>query len=189
MANKIFMGLKNVHYAVVTETIGEDGKIATTYATPKPWLGGVKLSASAQGQNDNFYADDRVWANLVSNQGYEGSLEMAQIPEDVYTDVFGFIKTSGGGIAEYSNAKTKYVALSFEFDGDEAARKFTFYRVMLNRHDVESETKKESIDPKTLTCSFKASPRPDDGLVRYYEDKDGTNYANWYQSVVVPSVG
>ena len=56
MSNKIKFGLKNVHYAVVTETDGE-----ITYDTPKPIRGAVNLTLDAAGESVQFYADDSVY--------------------------------------------------------------------------------------------------------------------------------
>lgn len=187
MANKIMSGLKNVHYAIATETVGEDGSITTSYGTPKAWKGAVSISLAQTGSNDNFFADDSIYANLFSNQGYNGSLEMALVPDDVNTDVFGMIKDENGGIAEYNDAKPKYIALMFEFSGDSQNRRFCFYRVALNRPNVESSTKTESPEAKTQSLDMTATSRPDDGLVKYYCDEDSALYANWYKSVTLPT--
>ena len=48
MANKVKYGLKNVHYAVITENNGE-----TTYDTPKPIPGAVNLTLSPRGKEQN----------------------------------------------------------------------------------------------------------------------------------------
>lgn len=188
MANKIMSGLKNVHYAIVTETVDEAGEIKTTYGEPKKWNGAVSISFSQNGSNDNFYADDSIYANLFSNQGYTGSFECALIPEDVYTSVFGMTKDSKGGIAEYGDAKTKYIALMFEFAGDAENRRFCFYRVSLNRPNVESSTKTESPEAKTQTCDLSATARPDDGLIKYYVEEGSDAYDSFYDAVTLPTV-
>ena len=51
-ANKVKYGLKNVHYAVATETGG-----TLTYATPVPIPGGVSLTLEPKGEKAEFYAD------------------------------------------------------------------------------------------------------------------------------------
>lgn len=186
MANKIMFGLKNVHYAVVTETVGEDGSITSTYGTPKAWKGAVNISLNQNGSNDPFYADDGVWAQLFSNTGYQGSFECAVIPEDVYTEVFGMKKDANGGVAEYGDAKTKYIALMFEFSGDVENRRFVFYRVSINRPGIESGTKTDSPEAKTQSVDMTASARPDDQLIKYWLDQGMTGYGDFYKSVVLP---
>lgn len=186
MANKLLSGLKNVHYSIVTETVGDDGSITSSYSEPKAWKGAVNISFSQNGSNDNFYADDSVYANLFSNIGYTGSFECALIPEDVYVNVFGMTKDSVDGVAEYSDAKPKYIALMFEFAGDALNRRFCFYRVSLNRPNVESSTKTESPEAKTQTCDLSATARPDDGLIKYYVEEGSSAYAGFYSSVTLP---
>lgn len=186
--DKILYGLSEVHYAIATETVGSDGKITTTYGDVKPWKGAVSLSADAQGQNDNFYADDYAYAALENSTGYDGTLEMANVPDDVLVDVFNFIQPTEGGVLESANAKTNYIALMFKFDGDANGRKHVFYRVRLGRPAVAGNTKTESVDPKTQSLSLKATPRADDGYIKWHVSKDDTAYANFFNSVTIPTV-
>lgn len=55
-ANKVKFGLKNVHYAMLTEE-GEE----VTYGTPVRIPGAVNLSMDAQGDTSTFYADDMAY--------------------------------------------------------------------------------------------------------------------------------
>ena len=51
--NKVQYGLKNVYYATVTV-----GTNSVTYGTPVAWPGAVSLSLSAEGDTNDFYADN-----------------------------------------------------------------------------------------------------------------------------------
>ena len=51
--NKVKFGLKNCHYAKLTETGG-----VITYGTPVAIKGAVNLSLDATGDETNFFADD-----------------------------------------------------------------------------------------------------------------------------------
>ena len=84
-ANKIKYGIKNVYYAVAT--IAADG--SATYATPKPLKGAVSLSMDPQGDSTPFYADNIVYYTSVANNGYEGDLELALIPDEFLVDILG----------------------------------------------------------------------------------------------------
>ena len=185
--NRVSFGLSNMHYAVVTETVQDDGSIKTTYGTPKAWNGAVNLDLSQEGSLDNFYADDMAYYTVASNAGYSGSFESALIPDDIYTEVFGMVKGEDGTTAEYSDAETKYIAIMFEVSGDAQKRKFCFYRCMLTRPNVGSSTTTDTKEVKTQSVDIKISPRPDDRLVKVYADDDSASYATWYDAVPVPS--
>lgn len=187
-SDKIVFGLNELYYAVATESAGEDGSITTTYGTPKRWNGAVNISFSAEGQNDNFYADDMAYAALQSNSGYSGSLEVALIPDEVLVDVFGFTSPEqDGGVLENSDAKSKYVALMFSIDGDAQGRRMVFYRVKLARPAVEASTKTDSVEVKTQSCDLMATPRPDDHNIKWHCSKDDAGYADFFTSVKVPA--
>ena len=84
MSNKVKFGLKNVHYAIVTETtVG--GVTTSSYATPVAWNGAVHLEASpTSDDNTVFRADDSDYYIVSgSSKGFSGSFECALVPEDV----------------------------------------------------------------------------------------------------------
>ena len=83
--NKVKFGLKNVHYALLQE--GEEGAI--TYGTPVPMPGAVSMSLAPQGDTNTFYADNIAYYVSTANNGYQGDLEIAVIPDSFRTDVLG----------------------------------------------------------------------------------------------------
>ena len=86
MANKVKYNLKNVHAAVLTESVVHNETVFT-YGTPKPIPGAVSISLDAEGESSPFYADGIVYFRSVTNNGYSGDLEIALIPEWFRTDV------------------------------------------------------------------------------------------------------
>lgn len=85
MKNKIKYNLKNVHFAEQEES--EDGTI--TFSTPEPIPGSVSLALDSQGEVTKFHADGIIYYKSVSNNGYEGDLEVALIPESFRTKIYG----------------------------------------------------------------------------------------------------
>ena len=83
-SSKVKYGLTNVYYSVLTP-----GENADTYAAPVRIPGAVSMSMEAQGDLSKFYADNGVYWQAASNQGYEGDWEFAKLPEDFRTAVLG----------------------------------------------------------------------------------------------------
>ena len=121
MANKVKYGIKNVHYAVITESGG-----TLTYGTPVAIPGAVSLSLDASGDTNNFYADNIVYFSTSANNGYEGDLEVALIPDSFKVDVLGEVLDTKGFYVERTGQPTKEFALLFQFEGDESATKHCY---------------------------------------------------------------
>ena len=179
MANKIKYGLKNVYYALITIA----GALVS-YGTPVRIPGAVNLTSKASGDKSVFYADDISYFVQNANNGYEGSLEMALVPDSFKKDVLGFIEDANGVLFEDADAIAKDFALLFEFAGDANAVRHLFYNVNAARPNVESSTKSEKIEVKTETLEITASPASDTGFVKAKAEPAQTvSYAGWYTAV------
>lgn len=150
--NKIKYGLSKCYYSKAT--IGTDG--SATYTTPVALPGAVSLSLSAQGDTTTFYADNIKYYIGVSNQGYEGDLELAKLPESFYTDCLGYTTDSQSVLIEDAGASPAHFALMFQFEGDAGAKRHVIYNCVASRPDVASSTKEESIEPQTDTLTITA---------------------------------
>jgi phi13 family phage major tail protein len=177
--NKIKYGLKNVHYAVVYE--GDDGTV--TYGTPVHISGAVSLSLEAAGEPLTFYADDGVYHEENTNDGYTGSLEMALIPDEFRVDVLGDEIDSNGALIENKDAKSNKFALMFEFDGDQHKVRHVLYRVVATRPNVASATKTNTKEPQTDSMNITVRPAPDTGDVKAKVKQDDPVYNTFYSAV------
>lgn len=178
--NKVEFGLRNCYYAVVT--VDESGKI--TYGTPKKLPGAVSITFDKSGDLIRFKADDIDYYTNANNQGYEGTLTLARVPEDFRTEVLKEKKTEKGVLIENSDAQTANIALMFEFQGDVKATRHLLYYCSVNRPSVGSTTK-DSGDPNTTELAMVASPRPSDNLVKASTSAgvDEETYNSWYTKV------
>jgi phi13 family phage major tail protein len=178
VSNKVKFGLKNVHYAVVTETDG-----VVTYDTPEPIPGAVNLTLDAAGESVQFYADDRVYFEENTNDGYTGNLEIALIPDDFRKDVLGEIEDANGALIENKDAKAKHFALLFEFDGDAKKTRHVLYYVLASRPSVSGSTRTNTKEPQTETLNITARPAPDTGDVKAKVPQGETPYNDFYTAV------
>ncbi len=179
MSNKVKYGLKNVYYAVITLTNN-----VPSYATPVHIPGAVNLSLSPVGEKVKFAADDMedYFAENVNN-GYDGSLEMALVPDSFRTAVLGDTIDNNGAIVENANATVKRFALMFEFDGDAKKTRHVLYNVLANRPNIEGTTRSNTKEPKSETLEVEARPAADTSDVRAKVKQGDTGYATFFTAV------
>lgn len=182
-SNKIKYGLRNVHYAPITE---DPATGAITYETPKRIPGGVSLTLEPAGENVDFYADDSTYYSEATNNGYDGELELANLIDEFRIDILGDTYENG---VMYENADqvTRPFALLFEFQGDKKAKRHVLYYCKASRPTVAGQTKGETTEPQTSTLNFTARPRPDTKDVKAdtTPEIDPVLYENWYTQVHV----
>lgn len=179
--NKVNFGLKNVHYATFEENAG-----VITYDTPISIPGAVELSLEPRGDMTEFYADDILYYSASNNQGYDGTLTIANTPEKFEEDVLGETKDSIDMVmTEKTTAKGKSIALMFEFDGDKKATRHVLYNCTVSRPKIGSSTKTDSVEPNTNELTFVSSPRSTDYAVKTKTTSTTpiSVYDNWYTSV------
>lgn len=195
-ANKVKYGLKNVHYALVTETVATDGSgaITSSYGSLKALAGAVSLSMSQSGSKSVFRADNEDYFVSYGQGGYDGTLEVARVNEDFLKDVLGLVEDDNKILVESSASfkQTNYFALVFEFDGDQQSTKHCLYKVSAQRADLASQTTGEggSTDPQTETLNLTAVPRADADKLIHLQTQDSTStaaVAAWYTAVPVPT--
>lgn len=180
--NKVAYGIKNAHYALLTENA--DGTI--TYGTPVPMPGSVELSLEARGDLVEFYADNMLYYSGQNNQGYNGTLTIALIPESFAVDVLGEEKdTNDNVLIERNTAKGKPFAFLFEFDGDVKATRHVMYKCTANRPSLSGSTTTDTADPQPNELTFLSYARPTDNAVKTKTTPDTPAgvYDNWYSTV------
>lgn len=189
MANKIKYGLKNVHYAVAT--IAADG--SATYESPVAIPGAVSLSMEPQGDNTPFYADNIVYWTGVANNGYQGDLEIARVPDSFKIDVLGYIVSGNGMLVENANAPAVHFAFMFQFEGDEKATRHVMYNCTAARAAAAGNTKAESVEPQTESMTITATTvyveALDTDVVKSetYASTSDTLYNAFFEAVTMPT--
>ena len=186
MANKIKYGISKCYYAKATD----DGTGTLTYATPVALPGAVSLSLEQNGEVNNFYADNIIYWTGNANNGYQGDLEIALIPDAFRTDILGETLDAKGMYVERSSDPQAEFALLFQFEGDDKATRHAMYRCVANRPSVSGTTKEASIEPQTETITITAMPRISDEVVKArcpYTASTSSSYYTWFSAVVEPT--
>lgn len=182
--NKVKFNICNVHYAPITVAV--DGTV--TFATPVPMPGAVSISLDPTGEPESFYADGIEYYVINNNQGYDGDLELAMIPESFRTEILKETADANNVLMENANSETGSFALLFEFDGDIRKIRHVMYNCSASRPTIESKTNEEDKEVQTETLTVKARPMAD-GYVKAKTGDSTTDevYANWYKSVYMPT--
>lgn len=175
--NKVTYGLSNAHVWPITSTSDEG---VPTYGTIINLPGATELSLDAKGSSDPFYADDKVYYQGTANNGYSGSITLADLPDEFLETVMLETKDKNGAHIENSDVEPLEFAIAFEFKGDAAKRRHLFYRCKATRPSVGSSTKEDKVAPNTQELSFSAMPRLDNGNVKARAEEGDAAYAIWY---------
>lgn len=154
---KVVYGLKNVHYAIYTP--GESGA-AGTYGAWKSIPGAVSLTADADTTQNDFYADDVVYATISATSRETGTIEFACITDEMYTDLFGYSNDTTSGLTyQPTDPMSVTVALGYEVSGNEGKMRGVRYNVQFTDPSQSSNTMTDSTNPDTVTANYTAVGR------------------------------
>lgn len=191
--NKVFFGFKKVHIAFMTdETAG-----APVYATPIAVPGAVTFSPSAETEDYEFYADDVAYFTDSQNNGYTGDLEMAKFPDEIVSEMLGWVIDANGALLESPNGEVKKFALMAEISGDVKGRRVVFYCCTGSAPNTSYSTTETTKEVATQTMSVTVIPFDlgidlgDGDTTRTmatleYDSEDHTAYDKWFEAVYMP---
>lgn len=189
-ANKVKYGLKNMHYALLT--LADDG--TGTFGTPVKVPGAVSLTLDAQGDVTNFRADNIDYYVTHKNSGYDGTLEMALIPDKFREEVLKEVKDTNGVYVEDANPVTQPFALLFQFEGDQSETLHVVYNCTAGRPSVSSNTtERNAVEPVTESMPLTASTIHNAALnkdivkARTGADTAAATKSGWFEAVYQPT--
>lgn len=150
--------------------------------------GAVSISMDPTGEPESFYADGVEYYVINNNQGYDGDLELAMIPESFRTEILKEEQDANNVLVENSQSETGSFALLFEFDGDVRKIRHVLYNCSASRPSIASKTNEDSKEVQTETLTVKARPLANG----YVKAKTGDTtseavYKDWYKSVYEPT--
>lgn len=184
--NKVQFNLKNVHYAVLTETT-TGGATNYSWGTPVAVPGAVNLNLEQQGEITKFYADGIVYYQSPVNNGYEGDLEMARIVDKMLQDVWGMtLGTTSKVLTENANTEAKAFALLFQIDGDADEDCYVLYNCTGTRPAIAAKTKEDTKEPQTQSSTISAAPLGNGNVMaRTTSETPESTKNSWFSQVFV----
>ena len=178
---KVHYDLTNVH--VAKRTVNTDGSV--TFGDPKRFPGAVSMDLAAQGETVKFRADAMDYYVSNSNNGYDGDVTFAMVPDWFREEYLGdTLSETDKVLVENAEASGEAFALMYEFKGDKYHRRHVLYNCVASRPNIKGENKDSQKQPDTEALHITASPQ-EDGMVKASTtpETSETTYKNWYKKV------
>lgn len=158
-------GIAKVGYAM--ETKDENGKV--TYGPVRKLesnlSGGREFTAAPQGEATDIYADGGIQKAVSTNAGYEITLTLLDIIDDVHKDwLDNKVDAVTGGVAEYAGSKqlpTFCLVLAEETDDGTGRVTFYYSTNVTKRPEKTSKTSEGKFEAQFPKFTLKAKPRED----------------------------
>jgi phi13 family phage major tail protein len=147
-----------------------------------------------QGELTPFYADNIVFYMSSANNGYEGDLTLAMVPDSFKKDVLGYVEDTKKVLVEDADAEPAHFALLFQFEGDSKAIRRVLYNCVAGRPTDNGNTKEENVSPETdqlsLTATTIYNASLDKNVVKAEcnDTTDADVYAGWFTNVYIPAI-
>ena len=184
MANKVEFGISDLY--VGTYEVDSDGDV--TLGSPYHQPGAVNLNVEISQESNDFYADNVKYWSGFSDNGFEGSIEVAKFDAAFKTNFLGYITLDDDGIAAVKGATKPNVYIMFETQGDSHARRVIMYNCTLGGISREYATIEESKEPATESMDITVIGDNGTGLTVVSYDYDADGYATLFTSPPVPQL-
>lgn len=169
----------------VAEQMTDDETAGATYETPERVYGAVSMDLEAQGEITKFRADASDYIVTESNNGYEGDITFAMVPDWFRQKYLGnTLSTNDKVMTESARSKSKKFALLFEFLGDVKHRRHVLYSCLASRPNIKGENKDNQKEPDTESMTITASPLANgDVKASTTDDTPAEVYNGWNEEV------
>lgn len=187
--SKVGIGLKNVHYALLTK----DDKTGTTYGTPKPLAPAITANVSPTVNSATLNADDGplVTANSLGEIAVE--IGVSDIPFEVRAELLGKTINADGVLLDSADDQAPEVALGYERTLNDGTSRFIWLLKGKFRDPAdEAQTKQNEVAFQTPTLAGTFLKRIFDNRWRAVVEsgRAGTSQTvieNWFKAVYDPS--
>jgi phi13 family phage major tail protein len=183
------VGLRNVHYAVLTK----DDATGVTYNTIKPIPGVVTAKISPKSNSATLYADDGPAETATTIGEIDVDLEFSDLPVDIQADLLGHTVDENGVLVKKSTDNAPYVAIGFVSQKSSGKDLYVWLlKGMAQVPELNLKTKEDKPDFGTTTISFTFVRRTFDNAYQAVGDEDDTTFtggATWFDKVWGASTG
>lgn len=169
------IGAKDLVYALLSEASDVAGGTAT-YGTVKPLAGLGKISQNPNGNASVLYGDDQALHVADGVGKIDLGFDLADINPEAYAEILGHTY-GAGGVLEKKDDQSPYVAIGFKrtHTGSSVETYYWIYKAKFLKPDSNDETKKESINFRSLSLKAIAVPLASSGVWRLWIRTDDAN--------------
>lgn len=132
--------------------------------------GGRNIESTPQGEQFEIEADGVIVSQGEVNSGYQHSLELLGIVDDVRENWLGMAKTATGHIEKVDNKELPRFALvvaNETFNGSKKYQIWTYFDSQVSeRPTLTSKTQAKNFDPDFPTYTIVSVPRISDKIIR-----------------------
>ncbi len=197
MANKSYIGVDKIYYALVTS----DTSAAFAAATPVPFAPAMNISQAPKTNSKVQYADNQPFDTMSSEGETEMDVEITGLPLDIQAEILGKTWDATNKRMYDYGGTPPYVALGFRAKKSGGTfRYFWFLKGRFSAPTEESATETDSPDPKSTKLKFTAISTIHefdlDGAIsaatkRVVGDTDESSFdaSTWFNAVQVPAPG
>jgi phi13 family phage major tail protein len=175
------IGLKNIHYAILTE----DSDLGAVYEAPVKIPGAVNVTIAPQSSTENFFADDSVYETATVLSSINVEVQLADFPDEVQQKLFGH--TLENGVLKKGDDTPPYIALGFESKKSNGKSKFVWLykgRFAIPENAFATSEDAPSFNAQTASATF--VKRQYDGLWMVSGDEDNASFSSgstWFNQV------
>ncbi|MFE3978698.1 MULTISPECIES: major tail protein [unclassified Priestia] len=188
-ADKMTVGFKNIHFAVMQEDVR---KGETTYGAPKYFAGAMQATLNPNASSQTVHVDDVPVATVTSTGVLEMELQVDSISKEAAAELFGYRIDANGVLLEATKNKSPYIALGFESESIDGGKLMNWmYKGKLTVPSQEFQTKGESVEIKNQSVTGQFVNRLSDGekKVSVHSNDEGINQEvilDWFDEVYKP---
>lgn len=162
-----------------------------TYGTPLPLPGTVSLNMESESSADTIYADGIGYLSILGAASASGTLENFHITEDILKSIFNYVEDQNGNLLE-TDKTPKEFGMQFACDTDDGEEVyFTYYRCTSTMPNLNVQTSEASptINPQSLSITANPITTADGtNVMRSFATKGDSNYATYFNAIVVPTI-
>ena len=181
----IIKSIAKIGWAPITEDASGNFSYGPIQWLPDVTGGGREISSAPQGEMKEIYANGKCVVMVGEKAGYDVTLTLMSLLDDIEVAWLGNKRTTAGGILEVADDKpTPRIALlaAYEqFNSDTSYKVETYFYCAAQDPTRSAKTKEKTLDPDFPQYTIKSMPRPDNGYIL------NTEYVNELATEIVLS--